>query len=110
VLGGRPCQHRAHQARLKIGEQLHGRKCRAALGGQGLAVFCATEQAVVFGERVLDLRILRQHRTVGYAESLGGFALGGEEIADAVLRHDARRFLRQRAAQILSAWGQLLHG
>src|SRR5688572_21748280 len=69
----------------------------------------AAEQTLILRQRVFDLGVLRQHRAVGDAEPLRGLALGGEEIADAVLRHDARGFLRQGPAQILGAWVQLLH-
>ena len=47
-------------------------------------------------------------RAVGDAEALGRLALGGQEIADAVLGHDARGFLRERAAQVLGALAALL--
>ena len=104
-----PAEHRADQPRLEVRQHLHGRQRGAALRRERFAVPRAAEQALVFGQRVFDLRVLRQHRTVGDAEAFGRLALGGEEIADAVLRHDARRFLRERAAQILGAWGQFLH-
>ena len=69
----------------------------------------ATEQPVIFRERVFDLPVLRQHRSVGNAEAFRRLALGGEEIADAMLGHDARGFLRERAPQVLGPWRQFLH-
>ena len=64
----------------------------------------AAEQALVFRQRVLDLGVARQRAVVGDAEALGGLALGGQEVVDAVLGHDARGFLREGAAQVFAAW------
>jgi hypothetical protein len=80
------------------------RERRAALRAQAFDVRFAAEQALVVGERDLDLAVLRQHRRhVGHAEALGGLALGDEEILHAVLGHDARGLLRQCAPQIVAA-------
>src|SRR5688572_25782731 len=70
----------------------------------------AAEQPVVLGERVFNLAVLWEHRAIGYAETLRGLALRGEEIPDAVFRHDARGLLRQRAPQIFRTWRKFLHG
>ena len=109
VFGGRACEHRADQSRLEVRQHLHGRQRGIALTRQRLTVLGAAEQPVVLGQRVFDLAVLRQHRPVGDAEALGGLALGREEIPDAVFRHDARGFLRERTPQVFGTWGQFLH-
>ena len=102
VLGGRAAQHGTDQARLKLAQVAHGAERRAALSVQRFRVRLAAEQALVFGESDLDFGILRQHGgAVRDAEAFRGFALGREEVADAVLGHDARGFLRQRTPQVL---------
>src|SRR5882762_7125297 len=74
-----------------------------ALGVQRLEVRGAAEQALILGERTLDLTVLRQHAgAVHHPEAFGGLALGHQEIADAVLGHEARGLLRQRAPQVLA--------
>ena len=104
VLGGGAREHRAHQARLELLEVAHGGQGGAALRVQGLEVRGAAEEALVVGERLLDLAVLRQDGgALRDAEALGGLALGDEEVTHAVLGHDARRFLRQRAAQVIGA-------
>ena len=68
------------------------------------------EQPLVLRERLLDLAVLRQERgAIGYPEALGRLALGHQEVADAVLGHDARGFLRQRPAQVVAAGRVSLH-
>jgi len=75
-----------------------------ALRVQRLEVRGAAEEALVLGQRALDLTVLRQHGgAVHHPEALGGLALGHQEIADAVLGHEARGFLGQRAPQVLAA-------
>ena len=110
VFGGGAGEHRTDEPRFEIREHLHRGQRRTALSRQSLAVLGAAEQPVILGERVFDLAILRQHRSIGNTETLGGLALGGEEIADAMLRHDPRGFLRERAPQVLGTWRQFLHG
>ena len=109
VFGGSAGEHGTDEPRFEIREHLHGRERGATLPRQGLTVLRAAEQPVILGQRILDLAVLGQHRSVGNAEALGGLALGREEIADALLRHDARGFLRERAPQILGTWRQFLH-
>src|SRR4029079_14789571 len=69
----------------------------------------SSEQALILGERVLDLRVAREDGTVHDPEPFRGLALRGEEIPYTVLGHDARGFLRERATQVLGAWRQFLH-
>ena len=61
------------------------------------------EQALIFGQRIFDFGVARQRAAVGDAEALGRLALGGQEIMNTVLRHDARRLLGERAAQVAVA-------
>ena len=61
------------------------------------------EQSLILGQRLFDFGIARQRAAIGDAEALGGLALGGQKVMDAMLRHDARRLLGERAAQIAVA-------
>ena len=82
---------------------LHAQRS-APLRMQRREVRFAAEQSLVLGERALDLAVLRQQcRAIGDPEALGRLALGDQEIAYAVLGHDARGFLRQRAPDIVAA-------
>jgi hypothetical protein len=73
----------------------------AALRLQSQLVAARVEQALILRQSVLDLGIARQGTGIGNPETLGRLALGGQEIVDAVLDHDARRLLGERAAQIV---------
>ncbi len=64
----------------------------------------AFEQTMMRGQRRFDLGVLRQHRDVRRAETLRRLALGQTVIIDALLGHDACRFLRQCHAQLFRAW------
>src|SRR5688572_12182290 len=72
-------------------------------------MFRTAKQPVILGECVFYFAVLGEHRAIGYTETLRGFALGREEIPDAVFRHDARGLLRQRAPQIFRTWRKFLH-
>ena len=68
------------------------------------------KEALVLGERPLDLAVLwQERRAIDHTETLGSLAFGHEEIADAVFGHDARSFLRQRAPQVVGARRVSLH-
>ena len=66
------------------------------------------KQALVGLQRRLDLGVTGQQRAVGNAETLGGLALGHAEVADAVLGHEPRGFLRDGGAQVIPARRRLL--
>ncbi len=65
----------------------------------------AAEQPLVGDQRFLDLGVAGQRAFLGDAEALGGLALGGAEVLDAVLGHDARGLLGDGAAKVLVAEG-----
>ena len=61
------------------------------------------EQPLVRDHGRLDLGVARQYRGVDDAESLGGLALGKQEVVDALFAHDARRLLRDGLSQEFGA-------
>ena len=82
----------------------------APLVTQRLRMRVGGEQALIFDQRRLDFGVFRQRRAIGDAEALGRLALGQQVIVDAVLAHDARRFLRDRAAQLFDTGCGSAHG
>ncbi len=101
-----PLSTGADQPRLEARQLAHGVQRGAALGMQGLGVRVAAEQPLVFHQRRFDFGVLGQHGAVGDPEALGGLALGDQEVADAVLGHDPRGFLGERAPQVFTANAQ----
>ena len=69
----------------------------------------ATEQTLIFLQGLFDLRVSRQNGSIDYTESLGGLALGEEEIANAVLGHHPSGLLSERSAKIFGARRKLFH-
>ncbi len=85
----------ADQARLEMAQALHhdqGRRQSLTIGG---AAGRAGEQPAALDGGILDLQIAGHLVTVVHSQVLGGLAFGEREVADAVVQHDARRFLRQ---------------
>ena len=68
------------------------------------------EEPLILDQRRLNLGVLGKRRSVGDTQSLSCFAFGQQVIVDAVLAHDARRFLRDCAAQLLNAGCGPAHG
>ena len=60
MLGRRAAQHRAHQPRLELLQPPHGFERDQSLRVQRFAVRVAAEQALILGERRLDLGVLGQ--------------------------------------------------
>jgi hypothetical protein len=109
VRGRGPVEQRAHEPRLEFLEQAHRLEREASHLGE-LARVPGLEQALVLGERLLDLGVLRQHGEVGDAEALRGLALGEAVILVAVLDHEARGLARDRLPDHLAADGSSGHG
>jgi hypothetical protein len=103
-------QHRTDQPRLERRQHSHGLDGGATQVGKVVVVGRGLEQALVLRQCVLDLGVLGQHGLVGYTEPLGCLALGEAVVVDAVLAHDAGRFLRQRAPQQVASHRSLRHG
>ena len=75
----------------------------AAHLGQLARVLLRHEQALVLGERLLDLGVLRQHGEVGDAEALRGLALGEAVVLVPVLDHEPRGLARDGLAHHVAA-------
>ena len=103
VSGGGAGEHRSDQPRLELLQPVHGVQRCAPLLLQALLMTAGVEQTLIFGQRIFDFGIARQRAAVGDAEALGCLALGGQEVMNTVLRHDARRLLCERAAQVAVA-------
>src|ERR1700749_4055225 len=73
---------------------------------QGFGVGIAAEQPLIFDQGFLDLDVLRQHGAIGHAEAFGRFALGDQEITDAMFGHDPCGFLGERTSQMFTADAQ----
>jgi hypothetical protein len=58
----------------------------------------APEQSLMRAQGIFDLDVLRQHRDIVHPEAIRRFALGLQEILNAVLGHDSRGLLRESAA------------
>src|SRR6185437_17038859 len=76
------------------GEEAHRLQRRLAARAQQLRLAVGEEQALVLAQRLLDLLVARQRLGIEDAQPLGGLELGAVEVADAVLAHQAGRFLR----------------
>ncbi len=74
-----------------------------------LACASGPEQALVLGERLLDLGVLRQHGEVGDAEALRGLALGDAVVLVPVLDHEPRGLARDGLAHHVAADRSLRH-
>ena len=108
VVGRGPVQHRPHEPRLELVEQTHGIERDSTLFLQGVIVGVTAEKPLMFPERRLDLDVLRQYGDIVDPQPVGRLALGLQEIFDAVLGHDTRRFLGERSAQVFGALGKFL--
>ncbi len=96
---------------MELSQQTHGLQGDAALLLQRMVMRIPAEQPLMGAQRRFDLDVLRQHRDIVHAQAIRRLALGLQKILDAVLGHDARGFLRQRAAQILGSLRKLFrHG
>ena len=111
VIRGGAGKHRPHQPRFEFAQHAHRVEGDAALLPQRMVVRIAVEQALVLAQGRLDFHVFRQHGDIVDAQPVGRLALGLQEILDAVLGHDPRRFLGEGAAQVLCTLRKLLgHG
>ena len=79
---------------MKICQQTHGGQCDRALSQQLLRVLVATKQALMLDQCILYFAVAGQLTLVEHAIAFGGFAFGSEKVANAVLGHQPRGFLR----------------
>jgi hypothetical protein len=71
----------------------------------------ASEQPLVLAQRGFYFDVFRQYGDVVDSEPIRRLAFRLQEIFDAVFGHDARRLLRESAAQILGTLRKFLgHG
>ena len=102
-------EQRADEPRLELLEQPHRLERDHAHLGQLARVLLRPEQALVLGERFLDLGVLRQHGEVGDAEALRGLALGEAVVLVPVLDHEPRGLARDGLAHHVAADRSLGH-
>jgi len=98
-------EHRADEARIELVQQFHRIECRAALLRDRVRVLVRDEQPLVLDERRFDLGILRERRVFADAEAFRRLALREQVVVHAVLEHDARGLLGERAAHVVATNG-----
>ncbi len=107
--GRRAGEQRTHQSRLELREQAHRFERGAAHRNQFARVSVWHEQALMLGERFLDLGVLRQHGEIGDSEAFRGLALGETVVLVAMLDHQARGLARDRVAHHFAPDGSARH-
>src|SRR3990167_7665022 len=99
--GDGPAQYRSHQTRIELGQKAHGLGGEFAQPAYTLGETSSMKQPQVFLQRGIHLVIARQMLGLGQPQARRRLALGGLEIAHALLRHDARGICRDVLAQLI---------
>ncbi len=103
-----PAKHRSDQAGLEFTATLRiASSATRRLRIKRFVVRFAFEQALILRERGLRSRYSGKRAVVRDAEALSGFALGCQEIMDAVLCHRVARLPVRRRGAVVGSFGVL---
>ena len=109
VRGGRAGEKGADEARLELREHPHRLEGRAAHRRELARVCVRGKEALVLGERLLNLGVFRENREIGDTEAFRSLSLRKAVILVAVLDHEPRGFPCDGLAHHVAANGSLRH-